>query len=449
MLMKPLIAIVGRPNVGKSTLFNRLIGKRLAVISDIAGTTRDRIYQDIHINGFDAHIVDTGGLEYGKHESIEGDMKAQAEIAIEEADLIYFIIDASEDLTVDDYAAADVLRRSKKEILLIANKFDSAEAHDRLMEFYELGFGEPMPVSAIHKTGINELKEVTEKNLKKLKFKKKPKSKKKTKEKEIRIGFLGKPNVGKSSLVNALLGEDRVIVSDIPGTTRDATNTYITYNDTKFSLIDTAGLRKRGRIEKGIEKFSSLRCFQALDDCDIALLVVDFSENISKQDMHIAEFIMDAKKGVIIIVNKIDLADDDAHKQRYIKHVQKKFSFMPWAPLILTSATEKKNIEMIYELSEKIFEQRQKRISTGELNSFIKKTTFKHIPSGTKNIRPKILYVTQAGINPPEFILFVNQENAFHFSYKRYLENELRKEYGFVGTVIDVQMRSRPPKEMK
>lgn len=447
--MKPLIAIVGRPNVGKSTLFNRLIGKRLAVISEVAGTTRDRIYQDIDINGFDAHIVDTGGLEYGKQESIEGDMKAQAEIAIEEADLIYFVVDGGENLTVDDYAAADVLRRSKKEVLLIANKFDSAEARDKLMEFYELGFGDPIPVSAIHKTGVDDLREITEKALKKLKFKKTPKSKRKPKDDTIRISFLGKPNVGKSSLVNALLGEERVIVSDIPGTTRDSTNTNIEYNDTKFSLIDTAGLRRRGKIEKGIEKFSSLRCFQALDESDIALLIVDFSENISKQDMHVAEFILDAKKGAIIIVNKIDLADDEAHKQRYIKHVQKKFSFMPWAPLILTSATEEKNIEKIFELAKEIHEVRQLRIPTGELNSFVKKITFKHTPSGTKNIRPKILYVTQSNINPPEFIFFVNQENAFHFSYKRYLENELRKEYGFLGTVIDLQMRGRPPKEMK
>lgn len=447
--MKPLIAIVGRPNVGKSTLFNRLIGKRLAVISEVAGTTRDRIYQDIDINGFDAHIVDTGGLEYGKKDSIESDMKAQAEVAIEEADLIYFVIDASEGLNVDDYAAADSLRKSKKTVLLIANKFDSSEAHDRIMEFFELGFGEPIAVSAIHKTGIDELIETTEKSLKKLKFKKTAKSRRKPKGKEIRISFLGKPNVGKSSLVNALLGEDRVIVSDIPGTTRDSTNTYIEYNDTKFSLIDTAGLRRRGKIERGIEKFSSLRCFQALDESDIALLVIDFSEEISKQDMHIAEFILEAKKGVIIIVNKIDLAKDDAHKQRYIQHVQKKFSFMPWAPLILTSATEEKNIEKIFELAEEIYQERQKRISTSELNNFIKKITFKHLPSGTKNIRPKILYVTQSGINPPEFILFVNQENAFHFSYKRYLENEIRKEYGFDGTVIDVKMRSRPPKEMK
>lgn len=444
--MKPLIAIVGRPNVGKSTLFNRLIGKRLAVISEVAGTTRDRIYQDIDINGFDAHIVDTGGLEYGKKESIEGDMKAQAEVAIQESDLIYFVINAAENLTVDDYAAAEILRKSKKHVILIANKYDSQEAEERLMDFFQLGFGEPMPISAIHKTGVEELIETTEKSLKKLKFKKTPKKKRKE-QKDIRICFLGKPNVGKSSLVNALLGEERVIVSEIPGTTRDATNTHIEYEGTNFTLIDTAGLKRRGKISRGIEKFSSLRCFQALDESDIALLVIDFSEEISKQDMHVAEFILEAKKGVIIIVNKVDLAKDEAHKQRYIKHVQKKFSFMPWAPLILTSATENKNIEKIYELAIEIYNQRQRRIPTGELNSFIKKITFKHLPSGTKNIRPKILYVTQSGVNPPEFVLFVNQANAFHFSYVRYLENEIRKEYGFDGTVIDLKMRSRPPKE--
>ncbi|MFC1810906.1 ribosome biogenesis GTPase Der [Patescibacteria group bacterium] len=281
--MKPLIAIVGRPNVGKSTLFNRLIGKRLAVISKEAGTTRDRIYQNIMLDKFEVTLVDTGGLEYEKKESIEADIKAQAHLAIEEADIIYFIIDSGQELTVDDFAATDILRKSKKPVVLIANKYDSKEAQDRMMEFYQLGFGEPMPVSAIHNTGVNELIDKTIKLFKRLKIKKEPKKKKK--EQEIRISFLGKPNVGKSSLVNALLGEDRVIVSDIPGTTRDTTNTHIEYENTKFSLIDTAGLKRRGRIQKGIEKFSSLRCFQALDNSDIALLILDFNERISKQDM--------------------------------------------------------------------------------------------------------------------------------------------------------------------
>ncbi|MFC1655313.1 ribosome biogenesis GTPase Der [Patescibacteria group bacterium] len=439
--MKPLIALVGRPNVGKSTLFNRLIGKRLAVISDVAGTTRDRIYQNIEMDDIEVTLVDTGGLSYGKKESLEAEIQTQAHLAIEKADIIYFVVDASHQLTVDDFAAADILRKTKKPVLFIANKYDGKEAIDRLMELYEIGFGEPLAISAIHNRGIDELVQRTTKLLKKL-----PKEKrKKVKEDKnsVHISFLGKPNVGKSSLVNALLGEDRVIVSDIPGTTRDSTNTHIEFEDKKYTLIDTAGLRKRGKIERGIEKFSSLRCFQALDQSDVALLILDFDERISKQDMHIAGYILEAKKGVIIVVNKIDLTEEEKDRDKFLRLVQRKFSFLPWAPLVFVSALKKKNITKIYELAEQIVEERKKRIPTGELNNFIKKITFKHVPSGTKRIKPKIFYVTQTGINPPEFVFFVNQANAIHFSYRRYLENELRKEYGFGGTALKLEFRSR------
>ena len=443
--MKALIAIVGRPNVGKSTLFNRLIGKRLAVISTVAGTTRDRIYHEFEIDKYEVTLVDTGGLEYGKKVSIEADIKSQAELAIEEADIIYFVLDASSEPNVDDYAAAEILRKSKKPVILIANKYDHKDAEEKMIEFFKFGFGESIGVSAIHNTGIDNLLDSTSKELKKLGFKKKTKTSKKESE-EIKISFLGKPNVGKSSLVNALLGEDRVIVSDIPGTTRDTTNTHIEFDETKFSLIDTAGLKRRSKIKKGIEKFSSLRCFHALDNSDIALLVIDFGEDISKQDMHIAEFILDAKKGVIIVVNKVDLAKSQEDRDNFTRMVQRKFTFMPWAPLLFVSALQKKNIEQIFVLAKQIMEQRKKRISTGELNNFIKKIIYKHVPTGTKNIRPKILYVSQTDINPPEFVFFVNQANAFHFSYRRYLENELRKAYGFDGTAINFHFRSRPEK---
>jgi len=439
--MKPLIAIVGRPNVGKSTLFNRLVGKRLAVIATEAGTTRDRIYQDILIGDYNVTLVDTGGLEYGKKESIEADIQSQAELAIQEADIIYFVVDASMPLTVDDYNAADILRRSMKNPVLIANKCDNKEAEDRIVELYKLGFKKPMEVSAIHNLGIDELLDITNQALINLGFKKEPEEN--IKNDEIKISFLGKPNVGKSSLVNALLGQNRVIVSDIPGTTRDATHTHITYAGVKFSLIDTAGLRKRGKIEKGIEKFSSLRCFHALDQSDVALLIIDFGEKLSKQDMHIAEFLLEAKKGVILVINKIDLAKDEDERNNYISTIQRKFVFLPWAPVVVVSALKRKNIRKIFELSEKIIIERRKRISTGKLNSFIKKITYKHVPSGTKRIKPKILYTTQAGINPPEFVLFVNDARSFHFSYRRYVENELRKEFGFDGTAVKIVYRNR------
>lgn len=443
--MKPLIAIVGRPNVGKSTLFNRLIGKRLAVIATEAGTTRDRIYQNMQMGDYEVTIVDTGGLEYGKKESIEADMYAQAQLAIQEADIIYFVVDASQPLTVDDYSAADILRKSKKKPILIANKCDNHESEERLTDLYKLGFDKPLEVSAIHNSGIDELIHLTINRIKEIGFKK-PTHEITEESEDIKICFLGKPNVGKSSLVNALLGQNRVIVSDIPGTTRDATHTHITYEDQKFTLIDTAGLRRRGKIEKGIEKFSSLRCFHALDQSDIALLVLDFGEKISKQDMHIAEFILQAKKGVIIVINKIDLAEDEKEKDRYVSMIQKKFVFLPWAPLILVSALNRKNIKKIFDLSKQIMEQRNIRIPTGRLNSFIKKITYKHVPSGTKRIKPKILYVTQSGINPPEFVLFVNDASSFHFSYRRYVENELRKEFGFDGTAVKIVYRNRKEK---
>ena len=439
--MTPLIAIIGRPNVGKSTLFNRLIGKRLAVIATEAGTTRDRIYHNVSVGDYNVTLVDTGGLEYGKKESIEADIQSQAELAIHEADIIYFVLDASESITIDDYSAADILRKSKKSPILIANKCDNKEAEDRLTDIYKLGFGKPLEISAIHNSGIDELLEITKKSLVDLGFKKEKKQEEKSD--EIKICFLGKPNVGKSSLVNALLGQNRVIVSDIPGTTRDATHTHITYDGSKFSLIDTAGLRKRGKIEKGIEKFSSLRCFHALDQSDIALLVLDFGEKLSKQDMHIAEFILEAKKGVILVINKIDLAGDESQRDKYISMIQRKFVFLPWAPLVVVSALKRKNIKKIFDLSKKIMEERNRRISTGRLNSFIKKITYKHAPSGTKRIKPKILYITQSGVNPPEFVLFVNDARAFHFSYRRYVENELRKEFGFDGTAVKIVYRNR------
>ncbi|MBN1494235.1 ribosome biogenesis GTPase Der [Candidatus Peregrinibacteria bacterium] len=442
---KPIIAIVGRPNVGKSTLFNRLIGRRLSIISKEAGTTRDRIYQNISINDFPVTLIDTGGLSSETKKNIENDIKSQAQIAVQEADLIYFVVNAAEQLTIDDYAASDLLRRSNKKIILIANKYDSNASFGRLPELYALGFGDPVGVSSIHNTGIDELKNTTVKTLKALKFK--PVKEGKKKSDVIKLCLLGKPNVGKSSLINALLGEKRVIVSDIPGTTRDSLDIHLNYNEKKIILVDTAGLRRRGRIEKGIEKFSSLRVFHALDASDIALLMLDFSEGITKQDMHIAEFILEAKKGLILVINKSDLADDNDDKLKFIAKAKSKFAFLPWAPVVFISALNKQNITKVFELAEQIILERNKRIPTGELNGFVKKITAKHIPSGTKRIRPKILYVSQTGTNPPEFVFFVNDANALHFSYKRYLENEIRKQYQFSGTAISLVFRSRERRE--
>jgi len=444
-MRKPIIAIVGRPNVGKSTLFNRIIGKRLAIISEEAGTTRDRIYQNIEINDFPVILVDTGGLSFETNENIENNIKAQAKVAINEADLVYFAIDASSQLTIDDYSAADMLRKSNKPVILIAHKFDSNEAQNRIVELYALGFGDPIGISSIHNIGFDELNQITLKNLKKLKFT--PVKEQKQDSNNIKICILGRPNVGKSSLINAILGQERAIVSDIPGTTRDTLDINIKINDKNFTFVDTAGLKRRGRIVPGIDKFSSLRVFNALDDSDIALLMLDFKEGIAKQDMHIAQYILEAKKGLILIVNKIDLADEDNQRDVFLSKVKGKFIFLPWAPLVFISALKKKNINKIFDLAVEIVQQRNKRITTGELNNFIKRTTLKHHPSGTKRIKPKIFYVSQTGVNPPEFVFFVNQANALHFSYRRYLENELRKEYSFAGTAISLVFRNRDREE--
>jgi len=444
-MKKPLIAIVGRPNVGKSTLFNRLIGKRLAIISKEAGTTRDRIYQNIEINDFPVSLVDTGGLSTETKDNIEGDIQSQAHIAIDEADLVYFVVDSAKQLIVDDFAAANILRKSNKKIILIANKFDSNEAQDRLTDLYTLGFGDPIPVSSIHNIGLDELKKETIDALKKLKFK--PFKETKEDNNSIKICFLGKPNVGKSSLINAMLGENRAIVSDVPGTTRDTLDIHLKYEDQDFTLVDTAGLRRRGKIERGIEKFSTLRVFQALDQSDIALLILDFKDGISKQDMHIAQFILESKKGLILVANKIDLSEGEKERDQFSGSVLSKFVFLPWASLVFVSALKKKNINKVYDIAKNIMIERKKRIPTSELNNFIKKITLKHLPSGPTRIRPKILYVAQTGINPPEFVFFVNDAGALHFSYRRYLENELRKEYSFAGTAISLVFRDREKKE--
>lgn len=437
----PTIAIVGRPNVGKSTLFNRLIGKKHAIIADEAGTTRDRISMDFDCNGYNTTLVDTGGIEYGKQENIEADVQMQAKAAIQDADLILFIVDSLQELTKDDFSAADILRKSKKTVMLVANKCDNQTIEDGVYNMYELGFGEPIKISAIHKGGIEELKSEMEKSLKKLKYKKN--EKKKVDEKQISISILGKPNAGKSSLTNALLGLDKVIVSSIPGTTRDTVDIPITYNKKKYNLIDTAGLRRRGKIERGIERFSSLRCINAIDRSQVVVILIDGEKGVTNQDTHIAEYALKGAKGVIIAINKIDLFEDkEEKKDRFITRLRKKFSFIPWAPVVFISAKDKINIYTILELADEIVEERRKRIKTSEINAFFQKITYKHMPASAKNKKPKFMYGTQADINPPTFALFLKNSENLHFSYPRYLENEIRKEYGFNGTAIKLRFKN-------
>ncbi|PKL36855.1 ribosome biogenesis GTPase Der [Candidatus Peregrinibacteria bacterium HGW-Peregrinibacteria-1] len=440
----PTIAIVGRPNVGKSTLFNRITRKRKAITSDIAGTTRDRITQLTDIEGYRALLVDTGGLEDAQGRDIEEDIQTQANIAIAEADLVIFTLDISNELTPDDYAATDILRKSKKPIILVANKCDNPQLEERVYGLYELGFGEAIKVSAIHKLGIETLLTEIADNLKKLSFKKADNEEEHTSTPEIGLCILGKPNAGKSSLINGLLGSDRLIVSDIAGTTRDSIDSHISYQDKNFNLIDTAGLRRRGKIERGIEKYSALRAMQGIERSDIVILLMDGNLGITSQDTHIVSHALEAQKGIILAVNKLDLFEEgEEDRERVLRQLQKKFPFIPWAPVVFISAKNKKNIFKILDLSIEIKQEREKRIKTAQLNTFFQKITFKHMPASSKVRKPKFMYATQVAIDPPTFTLFFKNPGDLHFSYPRYLENQIRSEYGFTGTSINLKFKNR------
>jgi GTP-binding protein len=441
------IAIIGRPNVGKSSLFNRLIGKKYAVTSDVPGTTRDRLFHSYECGEYKSILVDTGGLEYDKKENIEADVQSQAKIAINEADIVMFVVNNMEELTKNDYLAADILRKSKKEVILVANKCENLSSKSETYQYYELGFDSAVLVSAIHNKGIKELEEELIKRLKKLKISPK---KIQTDQNICSICIIGKPNAGKSSLVNALFGAEKIIVSDIAGTTRDTIDTQITYNDKRFNIIDTAGLRRPGKIEKGIEKYSSMRGLSAIERSDIVVLLIDGTAGITKGDCHIAEYALESEKGLIIVVNKIDLfKETDDKKGELLWKLKQKFAFVPWAPIVFISSKNKKNIYEILNLSEKIVEERKKRISTPELNKFLQRTMMRHKPATTSNKRPKFMYSSQVDTNPPKFLLFFKNGDKLHFSYPRYLENEIRKEYGFNGTSIQLKFKTQAPNTHK
>lgn len=445
--MLPIVAIVGRPNVGKSTIFNRLIGKRHAIIAHEAGTTRDRIFRPCEFNELECMLVDTGGIEDPKDGgTIEDNIQRQAEIGIKDADLILFTVDGIASLTSDDFKAADILRKSDKKVLLVVNKCDTPQISEaEIANVYQLGFGDPIKISAIHKLGVDELKNTIEKTLKGLGFKKKSMKKEEILDEEtIKISLLGRPNVGKSSLFNALIGKEKVIVSNIPGTTRDSIDTDLEYEGKKFKLIDTAGLRRRGKIEVGIEKFSSLRSVTALERSDLACLLIDGEEGVAAQDCHVAQHILEQEKGLIIVVNKIDLFEaGEEQRDKMVRVLRRKFSFVPWAPVLFISAQNKKNIEQIFKLAEKIKEEREKRIPTSELNNIIQQIVSKHHQTTIGRNNPKILYTSQVANNPPVFALVVNNPKNFHFSYLRYLENQLREQYGFNGTPIKLKLKTR------
>lgn len=432
------IAIVGRPNVGKSTLFNRLIGKKMAITAEEAGTTRDRVQQEFELNGYTIELIDTGGLQTGKKESLEIDTEKQAKIGIEMADLILFLVDTIQNLTSDDFLVADLLRRSNKPTILVANKCDNPKIEDNVYPLYKLGFGDPIQVSSIHKIGLDELEERITETLKKLKIKKQkapPKD-----ENILNLAIIGRPNVGKSSLVNSLIGEERMIVSEIPGTTRDSTDTLIEYKDNKISLIDTAGLRKRGRITRGIEKFSTLRARESVEKSDVVVVMIDATEPATSQDLHVIEIALKEKKGIILAVNKSDIADGE----EALGKLASRCGFLPWAPVVFVSAKNKKNINKLLDLALEIKETRGLKIQTSKLNNFLQKAILKNFPTSTGLQKTKFFYGTQTDTNPPRFTFFFRNTKNLHFSYKRYLENELRKEFGFTGTPVVITLLETP-----
>ena len=428
----PTIALVGRPNVGKSTIFNKIVGKRISIIEDTPGVTRDRIYSTGNYKNFDFNIIDTGGIDVGE-EHFNDDIKVQAEIAIDEADVIVFVVDGKEGLTVNDYAVRDILHRSNKPILIAINKCDNKLFKEHEYDFYELGFEKYFPVSGEHGTGIVELMEELITML--------PKKEKKEDER-LKFSVVGRPNVGKSSLINALLNEERVIVSNVAGTTRDAIDTNLTYNGEEFVVIDTAGMRKKGKVYETIEKYSLLRSMKAIDRSDICLLVINAEEGIIEHDKHIAGYVLEKGKGLIIVVNKWDMVKDTTMKE-YLKLIRNEFQFLSYVPVIFTSALTKKRIHLIMPEVVKVSENIKREIKTSVLNDVINEAYLLNLPPSYKGKRLKIYFVSQTGVKPPKFTFRVNNKNLVHFSYERYLENKLRENFELEGTPITIQFKNR------
>jgi GTP-binding protein len=442
---QPIVAIVGRPNVGKSTLFNKLVGERRAIVEDLPGTTRDRLYGDADWRGRTFTVIDTAGILPGEEADVNASMsqivratRAQAQLAIEEADAIMFLVDVKDGITAADEEVAALLRQTSKPVILGVNKADSLERTQNAVEFWNLGLGEPIALSAYHGTGTGDLLDAVYEALPP--FEDKPED-----EYAVKIAIVGRPNVGKSSLLNTLLGEERVVVSDIPGTTRDTIDTVVEYNGQKILLIDTAGIRRRGRIDRGIEQYSVLRALRAIERADVALLMIDATEGVAAQDTHVAGMILDAHKGIAVLVNKWDAVEKDEHTfDQWTRGVREAFHFVPYAPLLFISAKTGQRIDKIMELVLQINGERNTRISTSKLNAILRDAVRDHPPSSIhKGAHLRIFYATQAQVAPPVFLFFTNAPEEIHFSYKRYLENRIRAEYPFVGVPIILVFKGR------
>jgi GTP-binding protein len=456
-MSKPVVALVGRPNVGKSTLFNRLAEERLAVVDAVPGTTRDRLFADAYWAGVTFSIIDTGGIDptgsgYGRSQqplSIGSaefihQIKDQAEIAISEADAILFIVDVESGVTPADHEVAQILRQHQKlkdgiakpPILLVANKADNADRRAQVNQFFELGMGDPYPISALHGVGTGDMLD----ELISL-FQRSPDE---LEDDSVKIAIVGKPNVGKSSLLNRLLGEERAIVSPIPGTTRDAIDTYLNYEETAITLIDTAGIRRRGKIEPGVEKYSVMRTMRAIDRASVVLLLVDATSGLTNQDAHIAGHIIDAWKSVVVVVNKWDAIDKDTYSMdHYTHHVRQELNFLPYVPLLFVSAKTGQRISQVLPMALRVNEERLRRLSTPEINRTLQNAQEVHPAPTRAGKQLKIYYGTQVRSDPPTFIIFVNDRKLVHFTYRRFLENRFREAFGFLGTPIRFIIRPR------
>lgn len=434
----PVVAIVGRPNVGKSTLFNKIVGKRIAIIEDVPGVTRDRLYQEASYQNKPFYLIDTGGIDL-ENASFNDEIKVQAEIAIEEADVVIFLVDGKEGITSNDLIVRDILRKSGKKVVVAINKIDNKESYDNLYDFYELGFDNYLPISAIHNTGYVELMdEVT------LDFKKKDNIL--DNDDRCKIAIIGRPNVGKSSLTNALLNEERVVVSDIAGTTRDSIDSVFKYHNEDYVLIDTAGMRKKGKVYENIEKYSLLRSLNAIDRSDICLLVINAFEGIKEHDKHIAGYAIERGKGLIIVVNKWDLVKD-LDINDFKKLVKSEFQFASYAPIVFLSALTKKRIHTLMPEVVKVKENIKREIKTSILNDVIIDAYRLNPAPSYKAKRLKIYFTSQSGIKPPKFTFRVNNKGLVHFSYYRYLENKLRENFELEGTPIILQFKNRKDDE--
>lgn len=431
--MIPTVALVGRPNVGKSTLFNKMTGKKISIIEDTPGVTRDRIYEQVTYEKYRFNLIDTGGID-GSGEKFNTEIRMQAEIAIDQADVVVFVVDGKEGLTSNDLLVRDILRKSKKRVIVAINKVDVKDAKDNMYDFYELGFDNYVLISAIHNTGYNDLLDMIC-----LEFRENDNE---YVDDRLKFCIIGRPNVGKSSLMNALLNEERVVVSNVAGTTRDSIDSIVKYNKEEFVVIDTAGMRKRGKIYEAVEKYSLVRSMRAIDRSDICLVVINAEEGIKEHDKHIAGYAIDSGKGLIFVVNKWDQAKDTSINE-FTKLMRAEFQFATYAPIVFLSALTKKRINTLMPEVVRVGNNIKNEVKTNVLNDVIYDSYQLNIPPSYKGKRLKIYFTSQTGIKPPKFTFRVNDKGLVHFSYERYLENKIRENFDFTGTPITLQFKNR------